>query len=661
MIKKRIYCIVSSLLVTLNLSFGLFALPVHAESVPGTVDITVLGSSDVHGRFDPWDYSSDVSNTSGSLTQIATAVKQVKQNNPNTIIVDAGDEIQDNSVEMFNKGAQEPMVVGMNTIGYDVWEMGNHEFNFGLDVLQNVTSQFKGALLGGNIYKEDGSRYLPAYTIINKGGVKIGFIGMDTPLVPSFEQGTDHVKGLQFKDPVDETNKAISELKGKVDAIVGVMHMGESNENGISDTGVTDIANKCPGLDAIIAGHMHLLVKSDTVNGVLITEPYKYGQDLSKLDLKFEYQNGKYVLTNKQSSAIKISDYASDSSLQTVLQPFHDAARADANTIIGQLQGLDMVPKNQIEGIPEVQIGETPLSDFFNEVQLYYSKADVAALSIDNDKACLNVGPIKKKDISYNYQYALGESTVYEVTGKDLKAYMEWAAGYFNTLKPGDITISFNPVRRASKYSTNDIFGGVRYKIDLTKSEGSRIVNLQYLNGTSINDSDTLKLAMNSYRMAQLVGKGGALEGKNFKKLWSSTSPDAFGDTDGTIRNLAIKYIKEVKGGVVTGTNKGTWSITGVDRTSDLYKQVAALVNSGKIKLPATSDGLYTNVASININDIPKDLLTEESAQSSSSAQTVSAAKLPQTGSPLDFSALMALGICISAAGVLTLRKKKTA
>lgn len=661
MVKKRICCIVSSLLVTLNLSFGLFAVPVHAEGVPGTVNITVLGSSDVHGRFDPWDYSSDISNTSGSLTQISTAVKQVKQSNPNTIIVDVGDEIQDNSVEMFNKGTQEPMVVAMNTIGYDVWEMGNHEFNFGLDVLKNVTSQFKGALLGGNIYKDDGSRYLPAYTIIEKGGVKIGFIGMDTPLVPSFEQGTDHVKGLQFKDPVDETNKAISELKGKVDAIVGVMHMGESNENGISDTGVKDIANKCPGLDAIIAGHMHLLVKSDTVNGVLITEPYKYGQDLSKLDLTFEYQNGKYVLTNKQSSAIKISDYASDSSLQTVLQPFHDAARADANTVIGQLQGLDMVPKNQIEGIPEVQIGETPLTDFFNEVQLYYSKADVAALSIDNDNACLNAGPIKKKDISYNYQYALGESTVYEVTGKDLKAYMEWAAGYFNTLKSGDITISFNPVRRASKYSTNDIFGGIRYKIDLTKSEGSRIVDLQYLNGTSIKDSDTLKLAMNSYRMGQLVGKGGALEGKSFKKLWSSTSPDAFGDTDGTIRNLAIRYIKEVKGGVVTGTNKGTWSIIGADRTSDLYKQVAELINSGKIKLPATADGLYTNIASININDIPKDLLTEEAAQSSSSSQTLLSAKLPQTGSPIDFSALMALGICISAAGVLTLRKKKTA
>lgn len=64
---------------------------------------------------------------------------------------------------------------------------------------------------------------------------------------------------------------------------------------------------------------------------------------------------------------------------------------------------------------------------------LYYSKADVVAHQIDNDYARLDIGPIKKKDIAYNYQYALGEITVYKISGKDLKDYMEWAAGYFNS------------------------------------------------------------------------------------------------------------------------------------------------------------------------------------------------------------------------------------
>ena len=104
-----------------------------------------------------------------------------------------------------------------------------------------------------------------------------------------------------------------------------------------------------------------------------------------------------------------------------------------------------MVDEDYIKGIPTIHIEDTPLIDFFHEVGKYYSKADVIALSIDNDKAKLNVGDIKKKDIAYNYRYTGGEISVYEVTGKDLKKYMEWAAGYFNTLNPGDITPSFNP------------------------------------------------------------------------------------------------------------------------------------------------------------------------------------------------------------------------
>lgn len=147
----------------------------------------------------------------------------------------------------------------------------------------------------------------------------------------------------------------------------------------------------------------------------------------------------------------------------------------DANVVVAQLKGRNLVPENEIKGIPSVQIQETPLSDFFHEVMLYYSKADVVAHQIDNDYARLDIGPIKKKDIAYNYQYALGEITVYKISGKDLKDYMEWAAGYFNSSRAGDVTVSFDKTRRASKYSTNDFFGGVKYEIDLTKPYGSRI------------------------------------------------------------------------------------------------------------------------------------------------------------------------------------------
>ncbi|WP_375541291.1 5'-nucleotidase C-terminal domain-containing protein [Paenibacillus sp. L3-i20] len=579
-----------------------------AESVNEDTQISILGTSDIHGRFMPWDYALDGANPSGSLTQLFTIVKNVRKENPNTILLDAGDMIQGNSAELFNDQPKSPMMVAMNEMNYDAWVMGNHEFNFGLDVFKKVTSQYKGQMLAGNIYKDNGDRFLPAYTIIEKAGIKVGIIGMDTPMTTEFEKGTDHLDGLVFKNPVEETKKAIKELEGKVDVMVGLMHMGLENENGIPGTGVADIAKANPELAAIFAGHMHKLIKGETVNGVLIVEPDKYGTHVSRIDLTFTKQGDKFVLKDKKAAAmpVKAEDgtfATSDAALETTLQPYHDFARADANIVVAQLKETNLVPKNEIDGIPAVQIQETPLSDFFHEVMLYYSKADVVAHQIDNDKARLDVGPIKKKDIAYNYQFALGEVTVYEVTGKDLKDYMEWAVGYFNSTRPGDVTVSFDKTRRASKYSTNDFFGGVKYEIDLTKPNGSRITNLRKMDGTSIKSDDVIKLGMNAYRMDALKAKGGALEGRKFEQVWSSKDASAFGEMDGTIRNRAIAYLKDVKKGVYEPVIQNNWKITGVNTTSPARKDVVELINSGVLEVPKTEDGKFTNIASINILD----------------------------------------------------------
>lgn len=575
---------------------------VKGEEVSNETKVTILGTSDIHGRFVPWDYASDTENKSGSLSQISTIVKKERKENPNVILVDAGDSIQDNFVETFNKGPKQPMVLGMNKMKYDVWEMGNHEFNFGLDVLKHVTKQFKGKVLGGNIYNEDGTRYMDGYTIIERDGIKIGIIGMDTPMIKEFEKPYN-IQGIEFIDPVKETKKIIKELDGKVDAMIGVMHMGLDNENEISNTGVRDIANQCPELTAIIGGHMHKLVENDIINGVVITEPGKYGQAVSKIDLTFKKENGKNILKNKSANIISVANVESDKEIETLLKPFHEELRKDANSVIGRLEGVNMVDEDYIKGIPTIHIEDTPLIDFFHEVGKYYSKADVIALAIDNDKAKLDLGEIKKKDIAYNYRYTGGEISVYEVTGKDLKKYMEWAAGYFNTLKPGDITPSFNPKRRASKYSTNDMFGGITYKIDLREKEGSRIKDVKYKDGRELKDTDILKLGMNSYRLGQLQGKGGIFEGKDFKKLWDSKT--AYGEEEGTIRNLAIDYIKNVKNGVINAKKQNNWCLLGIDPNSENYKKVRDLVNSGELKIPSSEDGKYTNLASINEKDLP--------------------------------------------------------
>ncbi|EOX4179729.1 bifunctional UDP-sugar hydrolase/5'-nucleotidase [Vibrio cholerae] len=579
-----------------------FAFPALAAN--GDIhNVTILGTSDLHGHFMPWDYSADKLNLSGSLSQIATKVKTIRQEQPNVILVDAGDTIQGNFVETFKDEAIDPMMLGFNEMKYDVWVLGNHEFDFGLKVLNRSLTQFKGRSLAGNIQRPDGNPFLPGYTIIERGGIKIGVIGMDTPMTQVFAEGTNRLEGMIFTNPTLEVQKIIKQIDPQVDAIVLVAHMGIENENDITNTGVTDIANGNPELDAIVAGHMHTLIDKAVVNGVIITEPDKYGRALSRIDLQFEEQNGKFTLINKDSLTYKIKDITSDSKMESLYEPYHKRLREMANREIAQLSGVNLVPENEIRGIPQVHVQDTGISALFQEASFFYApKANVIALQIDNDNAKLDVGSIKAKDIAYNYQYAGGEITVYQMTGKELKQYMEWSAGYFNSVKPGDVTYSFNPERRASKYSTNDFFAGVTYTIDLTQPAGERITDLKFADGTPVKDNSEIRLGMNSYRMGHLTKKGGVLEGQQFPVLFDTEAE--YGEEQGTIRNLTIRYLTEQKQGKYEGKPMQRWKLSGLEGFEKEREIVKDLINSGKMDVPASADGRYTNIESINVQDL---------------------------------------------------------
>ncbi|MFV8982468.1 bifunctional metallophosphatase/5'-nucleotidase [Serratia fonticola] len=567
------------------------------------VNITILGTSDLHGTFVPWDYSTDTENLAGSLSQIATQVHKVRAQQPNVILVDAGDTIQGNFVETFKNDKTSPMILGFNALDYDVWVMGNHEFDFGLKALATPLSQFKGTALAGNIVWDSGKPYLPAYKIVERQGVKIGIIGMDTPMTAEFAKGTDRIDGLTFTDPVQAVKKVIQQIHGQVDAIVLVAHMGIDNENQRPGTGVGDIARANPELAAIVAGHMHVKVDKEVINGVIVTEPDKYGRALSRIDLQFEQQNGQYVLINKDSYTYPIKGISSDKKLEEIYQPFHTILRANANRPIAQLTGQDLVPPDAVKGIPQVHIQDTGISALYQEAARHYApKAQVIALQIDNDRPKLNVGTITAKDIAFNYQYAGGEITVYQLTGKELKKYMEWSADYFNQQHDGDVTYSFNPQRRSSKYSTNDFFDGVTYTIDLRKPVGQRITELKLNDGTPVTDNTPIQLGMNSYRMGHLTQKGGVLEGMQFPVL--SDTKAEFGEEAGTIRNLTIRYLTEVKKGEYQGKAMHRWKLVGLEGYERERKIVDKLLNDGKISVPTTDDGRYTNVASINVKEL---------------------------------------------------------
>ena len=548
---------------------SLFALSAVSTAMAQEVNIKLLGTSDVHGRIVPWSYGADVEDKSGSYAQIATYVKDVRKNNKNVVLVEVGDAIQDNQIDVFAKDKKyykdHPIPKVLNEMKYDVFVLGNHEFNFGMKALDEILKDIKAKKLTANFYhKKNDKRYIDATTIIEKDGVKLGIIGLSTPMSAKFEEDTGNLKDMKFTSPTEEARTQVEKLKAKgVDAIIAVTHMGIDNENNIPDTGMSDVINAVDGIDVVIAGHMHKDVPSETIKNTLITEPHRYGTVVSEVDLTFDINDKKEVkLVKKESKTVPVKALEADKKIVEIYKPYHEKLRELNNVVIGQTAN-EMVPQETKHGVSAAFSKDTGLSSFINDVEQHYSGADVVTFSFDHQKARMDKGDIKKKDIIFNYRYAGGDVTVYEMTGKQLKEYMEWSANYFDTIQPGDTEYRYNAERKKSKYVTYDIFGGVNYKIDLRNPQGSKIVDLTLADGKPVTDDMKLKVGMNSYRFAQLNGKGGIWEGQKIPVLWESKV--AMGREKGTIQNMMIDYITNVKKGKIDGQSHNRWEIIGLN------------------------------------------------------------------------------------------------
>ena len=548
---------------------SLFALSAVSTAMAQEVNIKILGTSDIHGRVVPWSYGADVEDKSGSYAQIATYMKDVRKNNKNVVLVEVGDAIQDNQVDVFAKDKKyykdHPIPKVLNEMKYDVFVLGNHEFNFGMEALDEILKDIKAKKLTANFYyKKNDKRYIDATTIIEKDGVKLGIIGLSTPMSAKFEEDTGNLKDMKFTSPTEEARTQVEKLKAKgVDAIIVIAHMGIENENKIPDTGMRDVINAVDGIDVVIAGHMHKDVPSETIKNTLITEPHRYGTVVSEVDLTFDINDKKEVkLVKKESKTVPVKELEADKKIAEIYKPYHEKLRELNNVVIGQTEN-EMVPQETKHGVSAAFSKDTGLSSFINDVEQHYSGADVVTFSFDHQKARMNKGDIKKKDIIFNYRYAGGDVTVYELTGKQLKEYMEWSANYFDTIQPGDTEYRYNAERKKSKYVTYDIFGGVNYKIDLRNPQGSKIVDLTLADGKPVTDDMKLKVGMNSYRFAQLNGKGGIWEGQQIPVLWESKV--AMGREKGTIQNMMIDYITNVKKGKIDGQSHNRWEIIGLN------------------------------------------------------------------------------------------------
>ncbi len=567
------------------------------------IKVQILHTSDLHGRFISYEYADNAPTKGRSLASVSTAVNRLRKEIPLTFLIDTGDVFQDNSNEVFiSIPTQNPMLLAMNKMGYDSMTVGNHEFNFGVPYLMELTKNINFPVLGANVYDSTGQRLFKPYTILEKGGVKVGVLGIVTPGITMWDR--ENLQDYTVTMPNDEMAQIWPEVQGQADLIILANHMSMNDES-LGNDGFRQLIAIYPEAHAALAAHSHNVFIED-VGPVVAVGPGWAGQYLSQIIFTLEKTEDGFVVVDRQTTLLDMSGESDDPAIVKLTAKAHQLIlHGDGKNIkgvaevIGQLSGGPLVPADEIKGIPQAQLEPTALIALINEVQMFYANADVASVALFRADANLPAGPILRADVAKIYKY---DNTLrsYGMTGAQLKQYMEWSAAYFNTFTPGDLTVSFNPAIRIFNY---DMFAGVQYDINIARPAGQRIENLRMPDGRAVRDDETLVVALNDYRaqttlMTELFPNGEVELIQDFAITHGS---------EGRIRLMIDRYIREEKGGQLThdfDRTKNNYQLIGYSWNEELRAQIVEQVNAGAIVLPSEGGGRQLNSRALRADDL---------------------------------------------------------
>ena len=559
--------------------------------------ISVVATSDLHGSILNYDYATSKAPSTGQgLAKISTYVTGVRTANPNVMLVDNGDTIQGNPLvyyyNMLDTKTEYPMMKVMGAMKYDTWTLGNHEFNYGLTTLNRIIKDAntnKINVLSANIYNGN-TNFVKPYIIksFNVNGVekKVAILGLTTKNVPGWENPSNYA-GLKFNDLVDEAKHWVPIIKAEgADYVIVTAHSGlESASDTTEENQINAIATKVSGIDAIVAGHVHNVVNKTLVNpdgkNVLVTEPGKFGQNISQIDINFD-TTGKMVAV--RTTAVPMSTIAEDPAILAIAKPYQDKTLEYTNTVIGKSTAVFEGAKQLTE--------PSSIMELVNKVQMKAAGTQLSIAAPLSLTAKVPQGDVKRQDIMGVYVY---ENFLYGVkmTGKQVKDWMEYTQRYYKqTSSPTDPIVK-DPTLNIADYNLDQLYGAT-YDIDLTQPactidpvtkkvvSGNRIKNLK-VDGKLVKDTDVFTVAINNYRYN---GGGGFMAAAGL----SSTDPSivtydsakALGD-DGQVRSLMLKYIEDNK--TVSPTNSNNWKIS----TTAVTQQTAPVIVPPAVKPPVVT------------------------------------------------------------------------
>lgn len=555
---------------------------------PKTWSFSILGTTDLHSHVFNWDYYTNAAykdskgNTYG-IARIATLVKNLRaeKGEDRVLLVDAGDIIQGTSLAYYyanvdpitgkdgKRGPKHPMAIAMNEMRYDAAALGNHEFNYGIEVLRTFEKQCHFPLLGANALDAKTLKpAFPPYTVkcIRVPGapdIKVGILGLTNPGIALWDK--DNVSGkMTFTGLVEQAKKYVPRLRALgCDVVFLTDHSGLDGSTSWGDelpyveNASNLVAEQVPGIDAILVGHTHTEVATYTVKNeetgkdVVLSEPYCYGYRLSVFDFELELQHGCWKVTSTTSTTLNSNTVAEDERITELLTADHDLVVKYVNTAIGTC--------TQEMSTAEACWKDVPAIDFIHQVQMDAVKSGLstadAALPLISVAACFSrtadipAGDVTIRDVAGLYIY---ENTLYgkKLTGAQLKDYLEYAAKYYHQV-PSGTKVDTSTLTNANSFwdYMYDTASGVSYEIDIAQAEGSRIKNVTY-NGAAVADDQVFVVAVNNYR---------ANGGSGYPHI--AAADTAYSSTN-QVRDLMIAYAT-AKGTIDPTTFAATnWKLT---------------------------------------------------------------------------------------------------
>ena len=602
-----------------RLTLSLLTLLISGTLQAATVDLRIIETTDLHGNMMNYDYFKDQYIDTFGLAKTANLIHQAREEVKNSVLVDNGDLIQGSPMADYalnkglNKGDIHPVYKALNTLDYVVGNIGNHEFNFGLDFLQKSLAGANFPYVNANVYDAKSNKpFFKQYIILDKKvvdregkqhSIKIGYIGFVPPQIMQWDKLNLEGKVI-VKDITETAKKLVPEMKEQgADIIVAIPHSGVSAEpyKALAENSVYYLT-QVEGINAIMFGHSHGVFPSEdfkslpntdintgNINNIPAVMPGQWGSHLGVVDLVIEGDKSNWKVVSGKSQARPIFDSKNkkalvdaDKNITKVLKDDHEGTREFVGKPIGKVSTDINSYLALIEDTSALQIISDAQIDYVK--QFVQGDPDLDGLPILSAIAPFKAGgrkndptayvDVKKGDLTFRnaadiYLYPNILSAV-KITGKEVKEWLECSAGVYNQIdinssKP-QYLINWDKFRTYNF----DTIDGVSYEIDITKParydgscqlinpESERIINLTYQQKT-IDPNQAFLIATNNYRA--YTGAFPGTGGKNVK----FNSPD-------DLRVILSAYITNYtkKQGQVDVTVDNNWRIAPITSQTNL-------------------------------------------------------------------------------------------